>query len=190
MSEYKTSLTDHEGKTIPVVIRRDKRLKKTLRWAHEDDGSVLVRVPWRYPKRHFSGVVKDIQKQLAKPKKRRSKGRTDADLQLRAEEINNKYFGGELSWEAIKWVNNMSTRLGSCTKGGSTDGHIRISTKIKDWPQWVVDYVIAHELAHRKHSSHSKVFWTFLRTHYPRTEEARGFIKGVGFRRGEEMENF
>jgi len=188
MTEYKTSLTDPKGKTIPVIIRRDKRLKKTLRWAPEPDGSILVRVPQRYPKRHFASLLRDIEKQLAKQKKK-TKGRTDADLQQCAEEINRQYFRGELSWEAIRWVNNMSTRLGSCTSGGTTEGHIRISARIKDWPQWVIDYVIAHELAHRKHPRHGKVFWDYLRAHFPRTEQARGFIKGVSHARGETSES-
>jgi len=183
MSEYRSNLTNPQGKTIPVIIRRDKRLKKTLRWAPEPDGSILVRVPLRYPKRQFKGLLRDVETQLAKQKKK-SKGRTEAGLQTRAEEINRQYFRGGLSWEAIRWVDNMSTRLGSCTSGGSTDGHIRISAKIKDWPDWVVDYVIAHELAHRKHPRHGKIFWDYMHAHFPRTEEARGFIKGVGYALG------
>jgi predicted metal-dependent hydrolase len=78
----------------------------------------------------------------------------------------------------------MEKRLGSCTNGGPTDGHIRISDKIKNWPDWVVDYVIAHELVHRAHSNHSKEFWYMLTAGYPLTERARGFIKGVGFTEG------
>ena len=76
------------------------------------------------------------------------------------------------------------TRLGSCTNGGSTDGHIRINDKIKSWPDWVVDYVVAHELVHRLHPDHSKAFWQTLRGAYPKTEQARGFIQGVGFAEG------
>jgi hypothetical protein len=78
----------------------------------------------------------------------------------------------------------MNSRLGSCTNGGSTDGHIRISDKIKGWPQWVIDYVIAHELVHRLHADHSKSFWKTLMEAYPKTERARGFIQGVGFTDG------
>ena len=90
---------------------------------------------------------------------------------------------GAIEWMAIRWVGNMTTRLGSCTNGGPTDGHIRISDKIKTWPQWVVDYIVAHELAHRIHPNHSADFWEFLMAAYPLTERARGFIQGVGFAR-------
>lgn len=187
MAEYNANIKNIQGLSIPVVIKRDKRLKKTLRWAHEPDGSILVRVPMRYPKRLYKTILKDIQVQISKPKKV-SKHRTDTGLQKRAEEINREFFSSELKWVAIRWVNNMNTRLGSCTNGGSTDGHIRISNKIKTWPSWVVDYVIAHELAHRKHRNHNKAFWNYLRNNFPKTEQARGFIKGVGFGQGTEIE--
>jgi predicted metal-dependent hydrolase len=82
----------------------------------------------------------------------------------------------------------MEFRLGSCTRGGATDGQIRISDKIKKWPDWVVDYVIAHELMHRRHPNHSDAFWSELRAAYPLTEQARGFIHGVGFAAGQLLE--
>ena len=115
--------------------------------------------------------------------------RTDAELQLRAEAINKRYFKSKIQWHAIRWVGNMEKRLGSCTNGGPTDGHIRISDKIKNWPQWVIDYVIAHELVHRLHSDHSKDFWATLTEGYPKTERARGFIEGIGFAEGQSYED-
>jgi len=86
-------------------------------------------------------------------------------------------------------VTNMQSRLGSCTKGGPTDGQIRISAKIRNWPDWVVDYIIAHELMHRIHPNHSDTFWIDLRTTYPLTEQARGFIHGVAFSAGHPFED-
>jgi hypothetical protein len=83
----------------------------------------------------------------------------------------------------------MQSRLGSCTHGGVSDGQIRISDKIKGWPDWVVDYVIAHELLHRRHPNHSDAFWNDLKTAYPLTERARGFIHGVGFAAGQPLED-
>ena len=172
-----------DGSQVDVTIRRDKRLKKSARWQREPDGSLLLRIPFRYPKKSLPDLLNTISIQVF-ARKKKSQRLTDEDLQDRARQINRTYFGGKIRWEAIRWVKQMKTRLGSCTTGGSTDGHIRISEEIKDWPQWVIDYVIAHELTHRLHPNHSKDFWQTLEHAYPRTERARGFIKGVMFAKG------
>ncbi len=188
MTDKKHTIEDKDGKKIIVVVRRDKRLKKSSRWGWEPDGCILLRVPYRTPKRAIRGLLNQIAAQLEKRNKLAER-RTDAELQQRAEFINKKYFGGKIEWNAIRWVGNMNTQLGSCTNGGSTDGHIRISDKIKRWPGWVVDYVIAHEMVHRLHSDHSKEFWSTLTEGYPLTERARGFIKGLGFAEGRQYED-
>ena len=187
MTEYHHTISGPEGDSIKVVIRRDKRLKKSIRWIRQNDGSILVRVPQRLPKRQFPHLLEDISSQLAKMRKR-AKRRTDTDLQKRAQQINRMHFHGAVEWEAIRWVSNMKKRLGSCTTGGSTKGHIRISDRIKNWPSWVVDYVIAHELTHTIHPNHSRDFWDTLTKAYPLTERARGFVKGVGFVEGLDFE--
>ncbi len=190
MAEEHHTIHDPKGNPIPVVIRRDKRLRKSARWVQQGDGSILLRVPHRTPRWQIEPLLEDVARGLGRIEQRRTRGaaRTDSDLQARAEHINRTCFKGKISWAAIRWVSNMEKRLGSCTNGGQNDGHIRISNRIRDWPQWVIDYVIAHELAHRVHSNHSKAFWKYLEAGYPLTARARGFIQGMGFARGESLE--
>jgi predicted metal-dependent hydrolase len=170
-----------------VTVRRDRRLKRNARWQRQPDGSLLLRIPYRMPNASLPGLLDSIREQLVKQKKLAVR-RTDADLQARAEHINASCFNHRIQWAAIRWVKPMRTRLGSCTTGGTTDGHIRISEEIRDWPQWVLDYVIAHEMAHRLHPNHSKAFWQTLRQAYPRTDQARGFVKGYMFAHGRELD--
>jgi hypothetical protein len=188
MPDQKFTLRDPNGKPVLVFIRRDKRLKKTSRWGPQPDGSLLVRVPYRLPKYRLSSLLSQVASQLDKLNQPSTR-RTDTDLQLRAELINRKYFHGKIQWHAIRWVSNMQQRLGSCTRGGPTDGHIRISDKIKNWPDFVIDYVIAHELVHRLHPSHADGFWQELNAAFPHAERARGFIDGVGFAAGQPLED-
>lgn len=181
------TLPDSQGNLIQITVRKDGRLHKSARWQEKPEGVYLLRVPARLRNRDIDRLVADVIQQIEnghEKKARLAARRNDPALHLRASRINEQYFKGEIEWQAIRWVGNMNSRLGSCTNGGLTDGHIRISNKMKNWPDWVIDYVVAHELAHRKHSDHSKAFWDYLRDSYPLTEQARGFIKGVGFAKG------
>ena len=188
MADQRYTIRDSYDNLVQVNLRRDKRLTKTSRWERMPDGSLLLRVPYRLPKRRVGPLLEQVASQLDKSTVLHSR-RNDADLHQRAELINQKHFDGKIQWNAIRWVSNMQTRLGSCTRGGPTDGQIRISNKIKNWPDWVVDYVIAHELMHRKHPNHSNAFWSELKAAYPLTERACGFIHGVGFASGRLLED-
>ena len=188
MTDEHFTIQDGKDQLVQVSVRRDKRLRRTLRWERLPDRSLLVRVPSRLPKRQIGPMLDEIKGQLDKVIATH-KRRTDEVLQQRAELINKKYLGGKIQWNAIRWVGDMHTLLGSCSRGGTTDGEIRVSDKIKNWPDWVVDYVIAHELLHRKHPNHSAAFWNELRQAYPLTERARGFVRGVVFATGHPMED-
>ena len=182
------SIETKQGLVIRISVKRDRRLKKSSRWQWQEKDSIQLRVPYHLRQRVIQKQIDEILSQLNKQDRVASR-RTDADLQQRAEYVNKRFFNGLINWRAIRWVSNMEIRLGSCSNGGTTDGHIRISDKIRNWPQWVVDYVIAHELVHRIHANHSKKFWKTLQEGYPLTERARGFIRGVSFAQGVNFED-
>jgi predicted metal-dependent hydrolase len=187
MTQREYFIRNKDGEQLVVMVKRDKRLKKNARWCRESDGRLSVRIPYRLRNAEIPRLLENIQEQLSRQRKR-AQARTDADLQARAQNINRRYFNNKIQWEAIRWVPRMKTRLASCTTGGPTDGHIRISEAIKEWPTWVIDYIIAHELTHRLYPNHSSVFWKTLTEAYPLTERARGFIKGIEFVQGMEYE--
>lgn len=172
--------------TFMVEISHDKRLAKSVRWNVRQD-TIQVRVPTHLRPDDLERLLHDILVRVEK-KRARSLQKNDLSLEQRAQAINRQYFDGELRWHTIRWVSNMARRLGSCTEGGATDGDIRISDRIKTWPMYVVDYVIAHELAHRKYPNHSVEFWAYL-ARYPHLERARGFIEGVAFGQGDDPDS-
>lgn len=163
----------------------DKRLKKIVRWQITADGEIHIKVPARYPQGDLPRLLKQIEKKYRRTERKRQ-GRTDEDLKQRADRLIRDAFGKPIPYASIRWVGNMQNRLGSCTNGGATDGHIRLSDRMKGWPDWVVDYVIVHELAHRLHPDHSPAFWADVRAAYTRTDEARAWVKGYFFALGEE----
>jgi predicted metal-dependent hydrolase len=100
----------------------------------------------------------------------RSTGASAVDLEERAAALAERY---ELPRPAsIRWVDNQELRWGSCTP---VDGSVRISSKLLAEPEWVLDYVIIHELAHLVVPGHGRSFWTLV-DRYPRAERARGWL--------------
>ena len=182
----KRRVPESDQDPIDVEVVRDGRLRTRVHWEWSGN-RVRIRVPRRAPKREVDRMVAEIVDEV-KSKRARVRARADADLEAMARQINRKYFEREIEWHSIRWVSNMRKRLGSCTTGGPTEGDIRISDRIKGWPQWVIEYVVAHELAHRKHPNHSKEFWAYLSRH-PKAERARGFIMGIAFQLGEDAED-
>ncbi len=45
-------------------------------------------------------------------------------------------------------------------------------------PDWVVDYVLLHELTHLLEAGHTKSFWQLV-DRYPRAERAKGYLEGA-----------
>jgi predicted metal-dependent hydrolase len=58
------------------------------------------------------------------------------------------------------------------------DRAIRVSDRLRDAPDYVLDYVLLHELAHLLVPGHGPDFWALLAP-YPRLERARGYLEGV-----------
>ena len=167
-----------EEDPITVEVVRDGRLRTRIHWELNGD-HIRIRAPRRVPQRELDKHVAEIVEQ-ARRRRARVKARADKDLEAMARRLNRAYFDGEIEWHSIRWVGNMRKRLGSCTIGGPTDGDIRISDRVRGWPKWVIEYVVAHEMAHRKYRGHGREFWAYL-GRYPKAERARGFVQGVAF---------
>lgn len=58
---------------------------------------------------------------------------------------------------------------------------IRLSAALRSMPSWVLEAVVAHELAHTIHPNHSPAFWSLLRQICPDTDRAQAFLEGVSW---------
>jgi len=152
---------------MEVIVKRSARRKKTVQ-ARMVDGNLVVMAPASISERELAEHISCLAARMAK----RMVGRDDTHLARRAEHLNQKYFDGALSWKAISYSDRQMKRFGSCTVEDRT---IRISTRMRETPQWVEDYVVVHELAHLLEPSHNKRFKELV-GRYPLTERAVGFL--------------
>lgn len=162
-----------------VRIIRSPRRKRTIS-ARQDGDTLLVYLPTGLGEDEEQHWVERMRAKLEEQRLRRTLN-TDEALRERAEELNRELFGGKLTIAEIRFVTNQSHRYGSCTPATAT---IRISHRLAEMPTWVLDYVIAHELAHLIEPNHSARFWKLV-NRYKLTERARGFLIAKGMEEDE-----
>lgn len=160
-----------------VEVRRSSRRRKTISAEIVGD-ALIVSVPERLSKAEEQQWVARMTQRMSE-RKRRDRLNTDGDLARRAAELADRYLEG-IRPSGIEWVTNQRSRWGSCCP---EDGTIRMSLALAEYPRWVCDYVIVHELAHLVVPDHSSRFWDLV-NRYPMTERARGFLIAKGMEEG------
>ena len=73
-------------------------------------------------------------------------------------------------------VRPMRSRWGSC----SSDGNLSFNCLLSLCPAEVADYVVVHELCHRKEMNHSQRFWEAVSTLCPHHKQRRKWLKANG----------
>jgi len=157
----------------PVVeVRRSRNRRRTVA-AYREDDKVVVLLPARFSRAEEREWVATMLARLERSERRRRPG--NAALARRAADLSERYLDGRVVPLSVRWVDNQSSRWGSCTPGDRT---IRLSTRLRGMPTWVLDYVLVHELAHLIEPGHTREFWAWV-DRFPRAERAKGFLEGV-----------
>ncbi|MCP4967741.1 MAG: M48 family metallopeptidase [bacterium] len=149
---------------MKTQVIRSKRRRKTVD-AQIVDGVLRVAIP-----ASMSTAEEQHWVELMKGRIERKTTCADVDLPARARSLAHDL---ALSVpDEIVFSDRQKRRWGSCSPA---DSRIRISSRIADFPPWVLDYVIVHELAHLSEPNHSAAFWALV-DRYPLAERARGFL--------------
>ena len=183
-------MTFTESEPLRLQVVRSGR--KTLSMSVQQDGSVLIRAPYRSPEseiRRFAEGHRDwIAKQQAKVRER-ARAREEIRPMSR-EELE------ELAELAERWIperagmfarrmgvsfgritiRNQKTKWGSCT----STGNLNFNCLLMLAPESVRDYVIVHELSHRKQMNHSPAFWAEVERILPDYRASRQWLKDHG----------
>lgn len=166
-------LPSTSGDTWPpegVEVIRSARRTRTVQARHVGE-KIEVRIPARFTGEEEREAVAEI---LAKLKRRSTTNAvSDKDLLERAEQLNQKVLDGKARIGSVRWASNHNTQWGSCT---ISSGAIRISDRLRDVPDWVVDAVLVHELVHTFIPGHGPEFWDWA-DRVPRAERAKGYLE-------------
>lgn len=73
-------------------------------------------------------------------------------------------------------IRDQKSRWGSCARGGRLSFNWRLVMA----PGWILDYVVAHEVAHLEQPNHSPAFWAVVARLNPHARDARVWLRRQG----------
>ncbi|MBO4937769.1 MAG: M48 family metallopeptidase [Oscillospiraceae bacterium] len=168
------------------VIRSNRR---TIALQITPEGGVLVRCPNRMENADIQKFVDSktqwIERHLAgREREVRLPRLTQAQLRSLAQQAGERireraaYFAPlvGVSYERIT-IRSQRTRWGSC----SGRGNLNFNCLLMLAPPEVLDYVVVHELCHRKHMNHSCAFWAEVERVLPDYAVRRRWLKDHGY---------
>ena len=178
--------------TIPYEIIRSKR--KSYGISVAPGGKVTVRMPLRGSERFAVSMVEEkrdwivknyLKMQAVSPKpsqkeKTPYERRLEAPYRQAAKEYIPKrvaYYAEllDVTYATIS-IRDQKTRWGSC----SSKGNLSFSWRLILAPPKVLDYVVVHELCHRKEMNHSPRFWALMESIIPDYKIHRKWLKENG----------
>ena len=162
------------------VIRKERRKRSISAFRHS--GVIEIHIPARLSKRQELELIPEMIDMVLKREAKARKG--DEQLLKIALEILEKYLPDFYERPtSITW-RSMNERWGSCT---TVDGTIRISDRLINAPEYVLNYIIFHELIHLRVYAHDENFYEYLQR-YGEQEKAEAFLEG--FEIGVQTGNF
>lgn len=178
---------------LSVLLVRSSR--KTLAVQIRADGTVIARAPLRMPKDRIlcflsekASWIRMQQGRMQERENMRQQARIHLDaaqekeLRERAKSVlaqRTAYFARQIgvTYGRIT-VRDQKTRWGSCSQTGNLNFNFRLILA----PLEVLDYVVVHELCHRRQMNHSAQFWQEVAQVLPDYRKRKAWLTENGWR--------
>lgn len=178
---------------LSVLLVRSSR--KTLAVQIRADGTVIARAPLRMPKDRIlcflsekASWIRMQQGRMQERENMRQQARIHLDaaqekeLRERAKAVlaqRTAYFARQIgvTYGRIT-VRDQKTRWGSCSQTGNLNFNFRLILA----PLEVLDYVVVHELCHRRQMNHSAQFWQEVAQVLPDYRKRKAWLTENGWR--------
>jgi predicted metal-dependent hydrolase len=165
-----------DGVTLHVTVERKavKHINARLR-----GDELRVSAPRHVAQALVEGAIPALARRLVRRRRAREVNRDEDALQLARTVAARFPACPEVS--RVEFVTTQEARWGSYS---ATTGTVRLHAALRHMPRWVLEAVVAHELAHIFHLDHSPAFWSLLRRACPDTDRAHMFLAGVSWLAG------
>lgn len=187
ITEWSIKKADGRGEIRISVIRS---ARKSLGLEVRDANTVLARIPTRVSDRELKDFVENhrswiLEKTAVMAEREENRKSTPAPppellsktdrmkIQLKIGKRVRHYceaMGVTVGYVTVK---DQKTRWGSC----SAKGNVNFNYQLAFLPDELLDYVVIHELAHRRHMNHSRAFWAEVEKYCPDYLERREQLK-------------
>lgn len=177
---------------MDIAVIRSNR--KTVAIQVNADLTVTVRVPRRTSRKDIERIIREkeswIRKHIEQIRAKKEAYEAMETSHLTDEEIRElvdkarKYIPERVAYFAEHMgvtygritIRNQKTRWGSC----SSKGNLNFNCLLMLTPAEIIDYVVVHELCHRKEMNHSGAFWNEVEKVLPDYREAVRWLKEEG----------
>ena len=163
--------------------------RKTIALQIKADGKIFVRAPWRVPERELQSFLESrtgwLEEHLLKTAERLAEKKAAPPEDAAGLREKRREFAPLLEQKVAYYaarmgvtygritIRSQKTRWGSCSSAGNLNFNIHLA----DMPEELLDYVVVHELAHRREMNHSQAFWRIVEAQLPDWRERRKRLK-------------
>lgn len=169
-----------------------RSVRKTLSVEITGEGTILVRAPKTFPKAKIDAFLLEKQAWIEEKQRIQKNRIRKAEAVKKLSEAQGKLYREQAraaieqkcSYYALLMgvtynriaIRDQKSRWGSC----SSKGNLNFNWRLVMAPAGVLDYVVVHELAHRKEMNHSKAFWNIVEKTMPEYRKYKLWLKENG----------